>query len=372
MKIAFDGRGINWYSGTGIGTYSLNILKNLLEIDKENSYHIFWCGGNFEKLNYHNTSFIFSSKKQYKFFENFYFPQYINTNFLDVYHLPQNGLGLNENILAYKVITLHDIIPYTMPDTVGKGYLSKFIENIPKIIKLADAIITVSEYSKEDICRFFPYSHDKIHVIPLAANSNFKKHRKDYCKAYLSEMFKINKEFILYVGGFSPRKNVPILIEAFSKIKNELKTPHNLVIVGSHKDQILQLEQLVSALGIEDDVIFTGYVSDDELPLFYSACDLFVYPSLYEGFGLPILEAMNCGAPVITVNCTSIPEVSGDAAIYFDGCDVLKLSNEIVDLVNDNTKKILYSERSTERAKLFKWEKTAEKTMEVYKLSNNE
>ncbi len=371
MKIAFDGRGINWYSGTGIGTYSLNVLTNILKMDKENSYHIFWCGGNFEKLSYHNTSFILSSKKQHKFFENFYFPQYINTNFLDVYHLPQNGLGLSENILAYKVITLHDIIPYTMPDTVGKGYLSKFIENIPKIIKNADAIITVSEFSKKDICRFFPYSQDKIHVIPLAANSNFKKHRKDYCKAYLSEMFGINKDFILYIGGFSPRKNVPILIEAFSKIKKDFKNPHNLVIVGSHKEQIFQLQQIVDKYNMEDDVIFTGFVSDDELPLFYSACDLFVYPSLYEGFGLPVLEAMSCGAPVITTNCTSIPEVSGDATIYVDGCDVLELSNEIINLINNNAKKILYSKKSVERSLLFSWEKTAQKTMEVYNLSKN-
>lgn len=371
MKIAFDGRGINWYAGTGIGTYSLNILTNLLKLDKENNYHIFWCGGNFEKLTYHNTNFILSSKKQHKFFENFYFPQYINTNFLDVYHLPQNGLGLSENILAYKVITLHDIIPYTMPDTVGKGYLSKFIENIPKIINLADAIITVSEFSKNDICRFFPFSQDKIHVIPLAANSNFKKHRKDYSKAYLSEMFGIEKDFILYIGGFSPRKNVPMLIEAFAKIKNDLKVPHNLVIVGSHKEQMFQLHQLVADLDMEDDVLFTGYASDDELPLFYSACNLFVYPSLYEGFGLPVLEAMSCGAPVITTNSTSMPEVAGDAVVYVNGCDVNELADEIVEIINNSTKKILYSERSLERAKLFSWEKTAQQTMEVYKLSRN-
>ncbi len=369
MKIAFDGRGINWYAGTGIGVYGLNIIKSILNIDKENNYHIFWCGGNFEEISYHNTNFVLSSKKQHKFFENFYFPQYINTNFIDVYHLPQNGLGLSENVLAYKVITLHDIIPYTMPDTVGKGYLNKFIENIPKIIKLADAIITVSEFSKNDICRFFPYSKDKIYVIPLAANENFKKHRKDYCRAYLSEMFGIEKDFILYIGGFSPRKNVPMLIKAFSLAKKDFKTPHNLVIVGSHKDQMTQLHAMVSEYKLEDDVIFTGYASNDELPLFYSACDLFVYPSLYEGFGLPVLEAMNCGAPVIATNCTSIPEVAEDAVIYITGSDDIDLSNKIIDVVNNSAKKILYSEKSIKRAAAFSWEKTAKMTIDIYKKS---
>ena len=367
MNFSIDARGINLYKGSGIGTYIENLTLELLNIDKKNNYTIFWAGDNFEKYKRENSTVILTSKKHNLFFENYYYPSILQEYHIDLHHIPQNGIGLSSSYSTPSVVTIHDLIPYIMPETVGKGYLERFLTDIPFIIKNCKGILTVSNYSKKDILRFFPNCpEDKIYVTPLAANSSYKPLSKDKCKDYIYKKYKINTPFILYLGGFSKRKNVYELIVSFKNILSSLSKDYSLVICGSLKDEGLKLKELTKDLLIDDKVIFTGFVSDDDLPYFHNASDLFVYPSSYEGFGLPILEAMSCQTPVITSNTSSIPEVANNSAILIDPFDKSALSEAMLRVLNSPSLLAEYGEKGYKNSLKFTWSNTAKLTLSAY------
>ncbi|NEZ47388.1 glycosyltransferase family 4 protein [Clostridium niameyense] len=366
MKISIDARGINWYKGTGIGTYTENILKYMINKNSNYFFNIYWAGGNYNNFKKHNTNILLTSKKYSRFFEQCYFPNNINKLKPDIYHIPQNGIGLCENINCKIVVTIHDLIPYIMPETVGKGYLNKFLREMPKIMYLSDKIITVSQHSKNDILKFFPMDEKKVKVIPLAAGKKYKPLEKNKCLNLLKHKYKIDCPFILYIGGFSPRKNVKSLIISFSKIYNKLQNKYKLVIIGAKKDEGNKLLELTNKLKIASNIIFTDFVPEKDLPIFYNACSAFVYPSLYEGFGLPPLEAMSCGAPVITSNTSSIPEVVGDSCITIDPLNTDDMINSLENLLNNEALQRKLSKNGYERSKLFSWEKTSKLTLDLY------
>ena len=369
MKIAIDSRGVSWYKGTGIGTYTDNLLKAMLENNKEDYFHIFWSEDSCQDYKV-NCKMIITSKKYHNFFEKEYFPAYIKENDIEIFHVPQNGIGLSQNISCKKIVTIHDLIPYLMPETVGKSYQLKFLKEMPYIISYSDAIITVSKESKKDILRFFPIDEKKIHVIPLAADSKYKVLNKDKCRKILKAKFNINKPFILYVGGFSPRKNLKSLIISFKKSMEQLNKEYDLVLVGAQGDECEKIKLLSNELSISNNVIFTGFIEELYLPIFYNGCDLFTYPSSYEGFGLPPLEAMCCGAPVICSNSSSIPEVVGTGGILINTNEVEGLTKNIIMVLNNLELQNKLKEKAMQQSKNFSWKITAEKTLEVYKSIN--
>ncbi|MBX4270355.1 glycosyltransferase family 4 protein [Clostridium estertheticum] len=366
MKIAIDARGINLYNGTGIGTYTENVLKNLITIDSVNNYHIFWSGNNFESIKKENCKIIMTSKKHQRFFEDYYFPENISKENIDIYHMPQNGIGFSQAISCKKVVTIHDLIPYVMPETVGRGYLLKFLKEMPMIVGNSDGIITVSEFSKRDILKYFPIDESKIFVTPLAADSKYTPLDKLHCKNFLEKAYNLNNPFLLYIGGFSERKNVASAITAFSKVYKDLSENYDLVIVGDYRDSGQKLMKLTNELNMLSHVIFSGFVPEEHLPLFYNSCDALIYPSFYEGFGLPPLEAMNCGTPVIASNLTSIPEVVGDTGILINPYDIEGIALAIGNLLSNENLRSELSAKALLRAKQFSWQNTAGRTLKVY------
>ena len=367
MQLSIDSRGINLYNGTGIGTYTENLVRELLNIDLENTYSLFWSGKNSDSFKKTNSKIIFASKKHGGFYENYYFPNYIKSNNIDLHHIPQNGIGLSEYYSDNCVVTIHDLIPYILPETTGKRYLERFLKDMPYIMEKSKGILTVSEYSKRDILKFFNHiDENKIFVTPLAANNNFKPLNKDSCKKYIFDKFSFNKPYILYIGGFSSRKNAKELILSFDKIYKDLKEPHVLLLAGSIKDEGKKLVELANNLSTKENIIFTGFVEDELLPTLYNGAELFVYPSLYEGFGLPPLEAMKCKTAVITSNLTSIPEVTGDSCILIDPYDKDLLCNSMVDILNNDELKEALSKKGYDRSLEFSWNKTALKTLDSY------
>lgn len=367
MEFSIDARGITLYKGSGIGTYTENLLKELLAIDSKNKYTIFWAGDNYETYKKENTTIVLTSKKHGMFYENYYYPSYIEKHQIDLHHIPQNGIGLGDYYNKPCIVTIHDLIPYILPETVGKGYLQRFLRDMPYIMDQAKGILTVSNYSKSDILKFFPhFPEDKIFVTPLAANSNFIPLDKSKCRDYLNKKFNIDSPFILYIGGFSSRKNVKELVLSFNKISSSLKKDYKLVLCGPVKDEGMKLRDLCISMGLENKVIFTGFIEDEDLPIFYNGADLFAYPSLYEGFGLPPLEAMSCKTPVITSNLTSIPETTNDSAILIDPFNKDQLAESLLSILNNPDDLEALGQRGYHNSKNFTWKKTAEATLNAY------
>ncbi|WP_160687165.1 glycosyltransferase family 1 protein [Clostridium sp. C2-6-12] len=368
MKIAIDARSAALHHGTGIGTYTENLISEILSLNSKDEFTLFCSGKINESFNKKNSNIIYSSGRHGTFYEKYYIPNELNKTNIDLYHIPQNGIGFNFDSEVPTLVTIHDLIPYIMPETVGIGYLDRFLRDMPNIIAKSSGILTVSEHSKKDILKFFSfYPEDKVFVTPLAANNNFKPLNKMACKLYVEKTFGVTSPYILYIGGFSLRKNALGLIKAFNKIHKDLNLPYKLLLGGSLKDEGAKLSAFVKENKMEDKIIFAGYIEDKILPILYNGCEAFVYPSFYEGFGLPPLEAMSCKTPVITSNLTSIPEVTEDNAILINPYALGELEKALVTLLNDEDLKNSLSEKGYLRSLEFTWKKTAQNTLEVYK-----
>jgi glycosyltransferase involved in cell wall biosynthesis len=367
MNIGIDARAARWYRGTGIGTYTYQLIYNINLMDKLNRYLLFLPDENISDLNPGDNIDIklISEDRRENFWEEIDIPNILTNTSMDVYHVPQNGIGLPKEKTCPFVITLHDVIPYKLPETVGPQYLKIYTKEIPEIVPACDAIITVSEYSKIDIAKTLNFPEDKIFVTHLAAEDIYFPQNKNKCKDFVKSKYGIDDKFILYVGGFSPRKNIKGLIQAFSKIKSKFNENYKLVILGKKGRSYYDYRDLAHSLSIKDDVIFTGYVPVEELPTFYNAASMLCYPSFYEGFGLPPLEAMACGTPVISSNLTSIPEILGEDAIYIDPYDVDDMAEKLLMLVEDEKLRLNMAFKGLTRSTMYSWKRTALETIDV-------
>lgn len=368
MKIGIDGRAAKWYRGTGIGTYTHELIKSLNNTDLINDYLVFMpqC----DSLNNLSNNFKIEpveSTSSNNFWDDIKVPNILKNYDMELYHIPQNGVGLSQNIKCKKVITLHDIIPLRMPETVSDRYLRIFNDELPQILDNCDGIITVSEFSKNDIAKEFDFPLSKIYVTPLAAEDIYKPLSKCQCKDLITKKYGIEHDFILYVGGFSPRKNILGLIDAYSKLPSNLKENFSLVITGRKGPSYDKYRTRAENLNISDKVIFTDFIPLCDMPLFYNATEVLVYPSFYEGFGLPPVEAMACGTPVIASNVTSLPEVCYESALLIDPNDIDLLSYDIERVLSSSLLKLTMVKKSLTRSSDFSWNKTALNTICAYK-----
>lgn len=368
MNIGIDGRAAYWYRGTGIGTYTYQLLKGLNEIDYINNYSILSPIDSKDIISYKSNFNLLNIAKDPKadFWDSVSTLSANNFRVPEIYHVPQNGVGLPLNISSKKTITLHDIIPIRMPETVGEKYLRIFEEEMSSIINSCDGIITVSNFSKEDISLEFNYPMEKIFVTHLAAEEIYQPINKDYCKKILKETYSIDTPFILYVGGFSPRKNILGLIEAYSKLSSKKGKEIKLIIIGKKGKSFELYKERAQELSISDCVLFPGFIPLEHMPIFYNSALFLVYPSYYEGFGLPPLEAMACGTPVIASNTTSIPEILGESAVLINPYDIDALGQAIYSLAEDSKQRNKLIEMGLERASSFSWNNTAINTLKAY------
>jgi glycosyltransferase involved in cell wall biosynthesis len=229
----------------------------------------------------------------------------------------------------------------------------------------ADAIITVSESAKRDIVRLYGSQAERIHVVHEAAAPAFQPIRDPAVLERVRRRYDLAERFILYVGTIEPRKNLPKLIEGFASRRKSGQLPHQLVCAGPYGWLSRDIEDLIDRLQIEDAVRFTGYVPFDDLATLYSLAEMFVFPSLYEGFGLPVIEAMACGTPVVTSNGTSLPEVVADSAVLVDPEDVDSIAAGIQQMLSNPGLRERLRRSGLERAKCFTWERAATRTLRV-------
>ncbi|MCQ6963212.1 glycosyltransferase family 4 protein [Methanolobus chelungpuianus] len=259
------------------------------------------------------------------------------------------------------VVTCHDLIPVVYDKTRSPVWKLNM-----EGLKKSDRIITISDFSKTDIVKHLDYPEDQIRIASPAVNHSTYFEKRD--RGVLAKHnIKDNEKVILYVGSEQPRKNVPNLIKAFSKLKN--KFPYvKLLKIGKpqHPSARKELLELIDLLKLNKDVVFIGYISEEELTKYYNAADLFIFPSLYEGFGLPPLEAMACGTPVITSNTSSLPEVVDDSGIMVDPFDIDSMATQMYDILTNEALHESLVKKGLKRARMFTWKDTAKKTMEVY------
>ena len=367
MKIGIDARAAKWYRGTGIGTYTYQLINSINMIDRENKYTLFLPEGSASDIDFKDNFKIkkICADSRNNFWNEVNIPNILSDLDMDLYHVPQNGIGLPSNKTCPFIITLHDVIPYKMPHTVGKEYLKIFTKDIPKIIKSTDGIITVSNFSKDDIVKTFNFPRDKIHVTYLAAEDIYSPKDINESKS-IAASYGIEGDYILYVGGFSPRKNIIGLIEAFSLFLKKSKRKLFLVIAGKLGISYEDYKKRADELGISSSVIFPGFIKLTDMPYLYTAASLFAYLSFYEGFGLPPIEAMACGTPVLASNVTSLPEIIGDSALLVNPLDINKIEEAMEKLFDDKLLRKELISIGLNKSKFLKWENTAKSTLNAY------
>jgi glycosyltransferase involved in cell wall biosynthesis len=368
LRIGLDGRASKWYRGTGIGNYAYQLISNLAKEDKHNDYIIFMPEDSdleFKSVRNFNIKNI-SSNKSDNFWDEINIPNILGDCDVDIYHVPQNGIGLPKDKVCPFVITLHDVIPLKMPETVGENYLRIFNKEIPEIIQKCDGIITVSNYSKKDIAETLSFPEDKIYVTYLSNEKMYKRENKEFSKIIIRNHYGIEEDYILYVGGFSPRKNILGLIRAYAYLVNKYNIKEKLVIAGKKGKSYDMYKDETIKCKVEDKVIFPGFIELNHMPYLYSASELFVYPSFYEGFGLPPIEAMACMVPVITSNVTSMPEIVEDAAILVDPYDTDNIAEQMRRVLCDDSLKKKLILKGLNRVSRLSFKKTAAETIKIY------
>ncbi|MBD1935687.1 MULTISPECIES: glycosyltransferase family 4 protein [Cyanophyceae] len=283
-----------------------------------------------------------------------------------------------------KVMTLYDLTFIKYPHYIN-SVVKEYANRVRECLKWTDLVITISESSKRDIVEYLEVNPNRVYVTPLASR---------YYPEYLSDLlaeeiiakgeraasqvrfqpdgnenkYDFSKPYLLFVSTIEPRKNITNLIAAFNYLKQTYKIEHQLVLVGQKGWHYEPIFAEIEGSAFQSEIHHLDYLSDEMVALFYSKADAFVYPSHYEGFGLPVLEAMTLGTPVITSNTSSLPEVVGDAALLVDPNDAMGLAEAILQVISDSQFRQELIKKGKERAKMFSWERTARETLKAYKL----
>jgi glycosyltransferase involved in cell wall biosynthesis len=267
------------------------------------------------------------------------------------------------------VVTIHDMSLTMFPKYHPPRRVLLNRPLVDVAARRADAIITVSESAKRDIVRLYGSQAERIHVVHEAAAPSFQPIRDQRALDRVRQRYELAERFVLYVGTIEPRKNLPKLIEGFARRRNSGEIPHQLVCAGPYGWLSRDIEDLIDRLQIEQSVRFTGYVPFDDLAALYSLAEMFVFPSLYEGFGLPVIEAMACGTPVITGHVAALTEVGGSAVEHVGHLDADSLGDAMVRLASDPRRREELTSLGLQRARAFSWQRAARETLKVYRLA---
>jgi len=352
-------------SRAGIFTYTKQLVCALLRLDQKNQYTFIHYRNVSEDI-YGRTNELVVPLYGIPFWHEIrkaiLLPLSAGKERLDIIHEPRAFSPYLFPSYAKKILTIHDLSTILYPPVHTRLNVFRVNLSFSAGIRRVDRIITVSKFSKREILRLFHINEDRIEVIYEGVDSRFRS--LDECEG-VKKKYGIEGGFILFVGTVEPRKNVNGLIKAFYKLKKK-GMKHRLVVAGAEGWKCGETKETIEQLGLEKEVVLLGYVGDDDLPALYNASDLFVYPSLYEGFGLPALEAMACGTPVVTSNTSSLPEVVGDAAIMVDPCDLNSLTNAMHKVLTDESLAQDMVKKGLRRATLFSWDKAARNTLKVY------
>ena len=285
---------------------------------------------------------------------------------IDVIHDPTGTSPLAlAGLRAATVTTIHDVFPWSMPGYSSFLDMLIYRQWLPRRWAGTDAVITDSDQSRKDIEKFLLRETGVIYVIPNGASPKFRPLEQESVAAIVRDKFRIAGPYVLYLGALTQRKNVIRIIRAFDIVRHKV-AGLKLVLAGPRSWKKSPVESAIAELGLADHIHLTGPLPDEELPALYNGAALFAFPSLYEGFGLPVLEAMACGTPVVTSNTSSLPEVAGDAALLVDPYDVDQIAGAMWRILSQPELAAALRQKGLARAARFTWERTARETVAVY------
>lgn len=365
-------------SRAGVGTYAYNLVKYLARLDSSHVYTLFPFFYHIYHPDFKSTTIPLKNSAQfhYKF-------EHLSKEWVDyLWHNPnidkKEILG-NLDILhsttfcvpldfsGKQVVTIYDVSFVTHPQYHQKANIDHCFKGTKDAVEVADTIIAISEHTKRDLIEHFHCPEEKIVVTPLGYDREFYYpiSNHEHIKPVL-DRYKITSPYIFALATVEPRKNMDGLIMAYDALPPEIKNRYLLVIGGGKGWLDNRIYDLVQEKNLQEKVKFLGYVEEDDLRYLYSGATCFAFPSHYEGFGLPPLQAMACGCPSIIANNSSLVEVAGDAALLVDSSNIESITNALIQLLTDKTLAQSLSKKGIEQANKFSWEKCAEQTLAIY------
>ncbi len=355
------------YRRAGVSRYIYNLLIHVLREDPEGDYTVF--------LNNRCALSLSVSERRSRLptdrpwvrilWEQFLQPMELAAHHVDLLHSPVN---IQPVLLPCRgVVTVTDLSFMIFPQAFlgGQRFYQTLFTRLS--VRRASRVVAISASTAQDLARFFAVPADRISIIYPGVDAAYGPIREQAGMAGFRRLHGLPERFILFVGTLEPRKNLLTLLEAYGEFKRRTARQYKLVLAGGKGWLYQSLFAAVEQLGLQDDVILPGFIPEGELPLWYNAAEVFVYPSLYEGFGLPPLEAMACGTPVIVSNASSLPEVVGDAAVLVDPHNVDEWVAALCRLCDDADMRAELCSRGLERAREFSWTRMAQETVRVYR-----
>jgi glycosyltransferase involved in cell wall biosynthesis len=364
VRIGIDARKLHDF---GIGTYIRNLLRQLARLDRETDFVVLCRAEDAEALGSLGENFraVIERAGNYSIAEQVRIPLALRREGVTLFHAPHYVLP--PLVRCPSVVTIHDCIhlmfPQYLPNRIALGYARA---SIALAARRATRVMTVSESSKRDILRFVDTEPDRIDVIYNAYDERFGVEPREEDVVRVRERYQLHDEFVLYAGNVKPHKNLERLIDAFDLVRKRGLDHLKLVLIGDEISKYAGLRRAVHQHQLHKYVRFLGYLPEETLAVLYRLAGVFVFPSLYEGFGLPPLEAMASGTPVVTSNLSSLPEVAGDAAVLVDPYDPRAIADGIHRVLTDEDLRRSLRQKGLARAQQFSWEKSVRRVLEIY------
>lgn len=365
-NIGIDARSYGW---TGIGRYVRNLMRELFVLDTTNHYTVFLNKESFETFQVPNdrVTKVLADIPWYSFDEQVRFPKLLKQYNFDLVHFPHFNIPLiyNEPFVS----TIHDLTLSFFPGQKMTSMMHRFAYQmtIRHACKKATSIIAVSKNTRKDLEQLLSIPAEKIDVIYEAVESEHYNTNIDLAEIEnIKKKYNIRKPYLMYVGVWRSHKNILGLLSGFAKIL-ERGLDYQLVITGKPDPHYPEVMEKMKELGIEKNVILPGFVPENELPTFFKGCELFVFPSFYEGFGLPPLEAMASGCPVVSSNTSCMPEILSDAAEFFDPYDHEDIARAMESVLRNRARALELRTKGLERVQRFSWQTMAKQTLDTYK-----
>ncbi len=377
MKIGIEGQRLYRKKKHGMDMVALELIRQLQQIDQVNEYVVFIKPDEDQRIFEETSNFEFVSLEggPYPLWEQVALPKAAREAGCDLLHCTSNTAPVASTLPL--VVTLHDIIYLESISLFKKGgtWYQRFGNMyrryvVPRVVKKADKIITVSEFERNRIHDFFgfPPTDDRLVAVYNGVSEHFRKIDDALELQRVKALYNLPDRFLFFLGNTDPKKNTPGVLKAFADYLRQSGDPDlYLVILDFAEAELSKLLTQIGAPGLRDRILLTGYVINTDLPAVYNLCSIFLYPSLRESFGIPMLEAMRCGVPVITSNTSSMPEVAGNAAYLVDPFRPEEITRGIEELLSDEKRRQQLMRDGLDQAAKFSWRSMAQDVLELYK-----